>query len=125
MYTWMEYEDADIWNHDRFNTIEDCVADAKENYLGDKDRIYVGECENVVIGGVDLSSVLDSVEYDMYEQVGEVSEGWDISKITDNRRRIYEIYEERMLQLVLNYIKEIGEEPSFYRVTNIREVKLN
>ena len=88
-------------------------------------RIYVGECENVVIGGVDLSSVLDSVEYDMYEQVGEVSEGWDISKITDNRRRIYEIYEERMLQLVLNYIKEIGEEPSFYRVTNIREVKLN
>ena len=33
MYTWMDYPNADIWNHDTFETIQECIDDAKENYL--------------------------------------------------------------------------------------------
>ena len=30
MYTWMEYPNAEIWNKDTFETIEECVEDAKK-----------------------------------------------------------------------------------------------
>ena len=80
MYTWMDYPNAEIWNHDCFETIEECIQDAKDNYKIDSDMIYVGECKDVSIGGIDLDDILCRVEEDMYEQVGEVSEGWDIYK---------------------------------------------
>lgn len=79
MYTWMDYPNADIWNHDTFETVQECIEDAKENYLMKQgETIYIGECQNVSIGGIDLEDTLCRVEEDMYEEVGEVSEGWDI-----------------------------------------------
>lgn len=38
MYTWMEYPNAEIWNKDTFETIEECVEDAKKKLFNKKWR---------------------------------------------------------------------------------------
>ena len=127
MYTWMDYPNAEIWNHDCFETIEECIQDAKDNYKIDSDMIYVGECKDVSIGGIDLDDILCRVEEDMYEQVGEVSEGWDIYSTSGSyadRKPIYDKYNEKLRQLVMDYIEEIGEKPSFYKIVNVKEIKI-
>ena len=125
MYTWMDYPNADIWNHDTFETIQECIDDAKENYLMKQgETIYIGECQDVSIGGSDLDDTLCRVEEDMYEQVGEVSEGWDIYSTSGyyaDRKPIYDKYDEKFKQLVMDYIEEIGETPKFYQIINEQE----
>ncbi len=124
MYSWAEYEDQEIWNNGKFETVEDCIRDALGSGYVYGDTIYVGLCVDVEIGGIDLSQQLEAVEENMYDQVGEVSEGWDISSITEKRRSIYRLYEERLQELIKNYIKEIGEEPGFYTITDIMPVAI-
>lgn len=124
MYSWAEREDQEIWNSGMFETVEDCIRDAIESGYIYGDTIYVGLCVDVEIGGIDLSHQLEAVEENMYDQVGKVSEGWDISGITEKRRSIYKLYEERLQELVKNYIREIGEETVFYTITDIRPVAI-
>ena len=126
MYTWMDYPNADIWNHDTFETIQECIDDAKENYLMKQgETIYIGECQDVSIGGIDLDDTLCRVEEDMYEQVGEVSEGLDIYSTSGyyaDRKPIYDKYNEKFRQLVMDYIEEIDEIPKYYNIINEQEV---
>lgn len=64
----------------------------------------------------------------MYEQVGEASEDWDICSTTGSyadRKAIYDKYNEKLRQLVMDYIEEIGEEqPSFYKIVNVKEIRI-
>lgn len=129
MYTWMHYPDAEIWKHDKFKTIQECIDDAKENYFIESgEEIYIGECQDVYIGGIYLDDVLDRVEEYVYEEVGEVSEGWDIMSRTgsyDDRYEIYEKYDRKLRELIMDYIKEIKEVPTFYKIINIQELTID
>ena len=126
MYTWMKNSNTDIWNNDIFVSVEECIKDAKENYaVKSGEMIYVGECQDVSIGGIELEDILYSIEEDMYNQVGEVSVSWDIDSTNGayaHRQPIYDKYNEKLRQLVTEYIKEIGENPTFYNIVNVREV---
>ena len=122
-YTWERYRDADIWMNECFDSVEECIEDAKSNSEIDDGTIYIGECEPVSIDGIDFDSVLDSVEQDMYDQVGEVSEGWRIGYISGNKERaaVIEKYDKKLLDLVMEYLKEINEVPNFYKIKNVKE----
>lgn len=127
MFTWMHCPNADIWDNDTFDTIEECIEDAKRSDMHDGDSIYIGECKSAEIGGIYFEDVLEDVEEDMYDKVGEVSEDWDISSTYGsykNRESIYEKYNDKLRQLVIDYIKEIGETPTFYNIVNIQEVMI-
>ena len=61
----------------------------------------------------------------MYDKVGEVSEGWGITSISEpyeDRQPVYDKYDKKLEKLVKDYIEEIGETPGFYKVVNEREV---
>lgn len=125
MYTWMENDNCDIWNRGEFETIEECIEEALDCGYEPGETIYVGECQKVEVGGIYFDDVLDRVEEAMYEEVGEVSEGWDITSIIGRysyRKEIYEKYEEKLRKLVLDYLKEVKEEPGFYKVINVGPV---
>lgn len=125
MYTWMENDNCDIWNRGEFETIEECIEEALDCGYEPGETIYVGECQKVEVGGIYFDDVLDRVEEAMYEEVGEVSEGWDITSIIGRysyRKEIYEKYEEKLRKLVLDYLKEVKEEPGFYKVINVEPV---
>lgn len=125
MYTWMENDNCDIWDRGEFETIKECIDEALDCGYEPGDTIYVGECQEVEVGGIYFDDVLDRVEETMYDEVGEVSEGWDITSITGSysyRKEIYEKYEEKLRHLVVDYLKEVKEEPSFYKVINVGPV---
>lgn len=125
MYIWMENDNCDIWNRGEFETIEECIEEALDCGYEPGETIYVGECQKVEVGGIYFDDVIDRVEEAMYEEVGEVSEGWDITSIIGRysyRKEIYEKYEEKLRKLVLDYLKEVKEEPGFYKVINVGPV---
>ena len=127
MYTWMENDNCDIWNRGEFETSEECIEEALDCGYEPGETIYVGECQKVEVGGIYFDDVLDRVEETMYEEVGEVSEGWDITSIIGRysyRKEIYEKYEEKLRKLVLDYLKEVKEEPGFYKVINVGPVEV-
>lgn len=122
-YTWERYRDANIWMNGEFDSVEECIEDARNNYEMAGKTIYIGECESVSIGGIDFDSVLDSVEQDMYDKVGQVSEGWNIGYVRGNKARaaVIEKYDKKLLDLVMEYLEEINEVPNFYKVVDIKE----
>ena len=122
-YTWERYRYADIWMNEFFDSVEECIEDARNNYEMDGKTIYIGECKPVEITGIDFDSVLDSVELSVYDEVGEISEGWNIGYISGdtNRAAVIEKYDKKLLDLVMEYLKEINEVPNFYKVVNIKE----
>ena len=127
MYTWMENDNCDIWDRGEFNTIEECIDEALDCGYEPGDTIYVGECQNVEVGGIYFDDVLDRVEETMYDEVGEVSEGWNISSMTgaySDRKEIYEKYQNKLENLVMEYLKEIKEMPYFYKVVNVGPVEV-
>lgn len=125
MVTWETRKDEDMWNNANFDTEEECIEEAKACGYKSGDVIYIGDCVNVDID-VYLEDVLELAEQYMYEEVGEVSEGWNISNIKNQaQKEIYNKYNKRLRQLVLDYLKEIGETPDFYKIENIREVVID
>lgn len=122
MVTWETRKDEDIWNNAKFDTEEECIEEAKACGYKSGDVIYIGDCIDVGID-VYLEDVLEFVEQYMYEEVGEVSEGWNISNIKNQtQREIYNKYNEKLRRLILDYLIEIGETPYFHKIVNIREV---
>lgn len=122
-YTWEQYQDADIWMNGEFDSPKECIEDARNNYEMDGKTIYIAESEPVSIDGIDFDSVLESVEQAMYDEVGQVSEGWTIGYIRGNpdRAAVLEKYDKKLFDLVMEYLKEINEVPNFYKVMNINE----
>ena len=105
-YTWERYRDVDIWIHDEFDSVEECIDDARNKYEIDDGTIYIGECKPVEITGIDFDSVLESVEQAMYDDVGQVSEGWNIGYIRGDTNRAAVI-------------------EKFYKVGNVKEYTLD
>lgn len=125
-YTWETYN-ADIWRNAHSDSIEECIQDAILSAdLSKGDSVFIGECEPVSVSGIDFDSVLESVEQAMYDEVGEASVDWRIGYIRGNdaRNAIVEKYDKKLLNLVMEYLKEINEIPSFYKVVNVQEYKI-
>jgi hypothetical protein len=114
-YTWNENWSDEIWNHDRFDTIEECVKDAVENY-GKKpgDKIVIGICEDYE-PHVDVGTILDRASEDAYETCGEVAEGWP----TFIRLKGYadeDKLQEKMDKAFREWLEETNQMPGFYHI---------
>lgn len=127
LYTWSQLNDN--WeNADTFETIEECIEDAKATigqYIDIKDgyTIYVGECVEPTIFA-DFDDVLEDVADQAENDYGEEAEDWDIC-YDDSRKEIYDKYEKMLNILVKEYINEIGENPTFFKVENVKKIVIN
>lgn len=121
-YTW-EYEETDIWRHDLFDTIEDCILDAKENYLIDPGtEIVVGEAvlwEPYVWAG----DILDRLEEDAYEECGEVAEDWYAYNYRKHENKLDEL-SDKLTEIIMHWLKDNGTYPDFYRIENVCVVEV-
>ena len=86
--------------------------------------IYIGKCiEPDISCGVWFDRVLEDVQDAMYSDYGDNAEDWDLSVgDIEERQEIYDKYEEKLTDLVEDYIKEIGAEPNFYDVVDIKPI---
>lgn len=121
-YTW-EYEEIDIWQHDLFDTIEDCILDAKENYLVESGiEIVVGEVvpwEPYVFAG----NILENLEENAYDECGEVAEDWYAYDYRKHESKLDEL-SDRLTEIVKQWLKDNGTYPDFYKIENVRTVEV-
>lgn len=124
MLTWSYNETDEFWQHNEFETVDECMKDAKENY-----GMKVGE--DIAIGTVfpyqvcvDAESLLERIEEEAYEECGEVAEDWGITSREHFDKEIDEL-QDKVTMLVIEYLEKIGEKPTFSKIDNIYTVTLN
>ena len=121
------------WERDRifsedykgtFDSIKECIEDAKSEGFKPGQMIYIGKCiEPDISCGVRFDRVLEDVQDAMYSDYGDNAEDWDLSVgDIEERQEIYDKYEEKLTDLVEDYIKEIGAKPNFYDAVDIKPI---
>ena len=120
-YIWNEINDDSFWQHDLFDTIEECINDAKYNYLI-KDFIYIGEVEPYEIY-IDVNDILEDLEYAASYVGGEYAENWTPYYDIDEEDK--SAMSEKLTLIVKEWLREKYELPNFFSVVNIICVKIN
>ena len=128
-YTWESSQDCEYWTKDEFDTVEECVKDAIENYKYSKgEEIVVGEVVPVTLDDIDFSldRILENIGDNLYDECGEVVEGyWDeLNMLYINNREVYELIYFSLKNTLKEQLKKYNLVPSFCKVDNIRTVKL-
>jgi hypothetical protein len=120
-YSWSKNQSDEIWYHERFDTIEECIRDAVDNY-GKKpgDQIAVGICEDYV-PHVDVNTLLDKAGEDAYEECGEVAEDWPAF----SRQKGYEDadkLQEKIDKVFNDWLEETHQVPEFYSIKPLADM---
>ncbi len=120
-YAWALEQYSDNWSAE-FDTVEQCVEEAK--YMGYEAGtiIYVDERKEPKIRGIELSDILEKVHDNMYIDYGEYAEDWNVEDTRNVEPKVYEKYENAVNDIIVKYIKEIGMEPNFKEVVSTKQV---
>jgi hypothetical protein len=119
------FGDSEIWTNDaEYDTKEAAIQggteEAKEEYdIGDSVNFFIGQMEEY-IPYIDAECLIDSMSEDASSEVGEVADGWPNYKRAD-----MDILKSRITEVVINWLNEIGEMPTFYKVINIENILVN
>lgn len=116
-YSWSTEEYSDHYSTD-FDTIEECIKEAKDMGCKAGTTIWIGKVEEVDIRRVDLTSILEDLHNAVYDDVGEFAEDWYIEDIENEEA--YKKCEEDINDLVVKFIEENGMKPTFSKVTDIK-----
>ena len=95
-YAWDTQIDSYTYS-DGFNSIKECIQDAKKCGCKVNTTIYVGEVRKQEIGGIYFDEVLENVHDQMYADIGEAALDWDIEETNENKEK-FEEYEEKLKQ---------------------------
>ena len=122
-YTWEYNDDTELWYNDLFDTVEDCIADARDNYMVEiGETIAVGEVvpyEPYVMA----DNILDELEEDAYEECGEIAEDWNAYSWTDDKESLDEL-SNKLTEIVRQWLKDNGTYPYFYKIENVKTVEI-
>lgn len=116
-YTW-ETDETDIWQHDLFDTVEDCIEDAKSYATAPGATIVVGEAifwEPYI----DVCDMLDQFEEEAYYECGEVAEDWSSYNYERDKEKVDEL-SEKLNEIIKQWLKDNGTYPTFYKIENVR-----
>lgn len=120
-YKWGMSDDTEQWNGGDFDTIEECVKEAIIlEHVGIGDVIYVGEV-TLYDFSVDAYSVLDCLADDAYDDVGDIANGWPYYGSNETLDDL----SDDLTNCVKNWLIKRNNMPNFYKITNIREVKID
>jgi hypothetical protein len=119
-YAWSRHSDDEIWHGGPCDPIKECVEEAIAEGYELSDTFAIGLIENYSIDIDFADMIIERLQEDAYDVVGEVSDGWldyvnrdDITHL-DNKLR----------QVVNDWLKEIKEEPTFYTIAPCSECTL-
>jgi len=122
MLTWNYRKTDELWGHDEYETEEECISDAKENYgMEVGDTIAIGTVYPYVVC-IDAETVLDALEENAYEECGEVVEDWKTYS-KDNKEELDNLTNE-LTECVNRYLLSVKEVPSFYKIDDIYTVTI-
>jgi len=111
-YTWKEDACSELWNNEIFNTVEECIEDAK-------DTLKPKAKNNVVIGEVipyEFTVCAEEVLESLEERAQDVHEEYANDWFDFNDEKNIEILSQKLTEYVKKWVKETKQEPKFYEV---------
>jgi len=130
-YSWDFDGDAERWNNDSHDTVEECVEDAicaitagEHNYAETPAVVYIGE-NREFIPRVDVTQILDALEEQAYDECGEIGGDWQTYDWKKKERDDVEELAEELNKVVIAWLTKYSRVPHFYTVENIKEYPLN
>ena len=122
-YTWEYNDDEELWYNDLFDTVEECITNARDSYMVEPgEHIAVGEVipfEPYVYA----TTVLDQIETDAYEECGEAAEDWYTYNEKDDEKSLDEL-SNKLTEIVRQWLKDHGRYPYFYKIENVQIVEV-
>ena len=119
-YAWSQHSDDELWYGGPCDSIRECVEEAQgEDYEMD-DTIALGLIERYEVNYDFAQDIVERLCEDAWDEVGEASDGW----LDSAKRPELDKLNERILPIVREWLKEIREEPSFYKVLPFEECTL-
>jgi hypothetical protein len=105
-----------------FVTKEDAVEEAScyINSKDDREYIYIGNPKEISIG-VNVDAILENIGEDAYEQAGEYA----VDYLRDVTIKHGQILEERLNEVLYNWMDEYNYKPYFWKVENVEKIKIN
>lgn len=133
-YTWEFSENAEYWENGTFETVEECIDEAKmlinAGYHEKQNVIYVGET-NVFVPTVDGEDVVEHIEEQAADEYGEVADGWEPWLTLrerdgeENARKAWSELDTMLSQVLNGWLAKHSLTPQFYTIENIREVRIS
>lgn len=119
-YAWTRHSDDEIWRGGPCNSIRECVEEAYDEGYSRDDTFALGLIERYEVNYDLAIDIIERLYEDACDEVGEVAECW----LDSVKRPELDKLNERIIPIVKEWLKEIGEEPSFYKVLPFEECTL-
>ena len=119
-YAWSRNSDDEIWRGGPCDSIKECVDEAFAEDFEMDDTFAIGFIENYEIDYDFADCILERLCEDAYDEVGEVSYGW----LDNVSKEDLEKLNNRITAVVADWLKEVHEEPTFYKVLPCEECTL-
>lgn len=119
-FAWSRSKTDEIWRGGPCDTVKECVEEARLEDYNDTDTFAIGYVEPYQVQCVNSDQIIEFLQQDAYDEVGEVTDDW-LRCITKEQR---ETLESRVLNVVLQWLRDCREEPTFYKVLPFDELTL-
>lgn len=119
-YAWSRHSDDEIWHGGVCDSVKECVEEARCEDYKYTDTFAIGYVEPYQVDCVNSDMIIEYLQENAYDEIGEVSESW-LDSITREQR---EDLESRVLKVVLEWLKDCKEEPTFYKILPFDELTL-
>jgi hypothetical protein len=119
-YAWSRRSDDEIWRGGPCDSIRECVEEAQWEDYKLEDTFALGLIENYEVNYDFAQDIVERLCEDAWDEVGEASDGW----LDSAKRAQLDLLNERITPIVKEWLKEIGEQPSFYKVLPFEECTL-
>lgn len=119
-YAWSRNSDDEIWRGGPCDTIKECVEEALDEDYGFDDFIALGLIEDYEVNYDFAQDIVERLAEDAYDEVGDASDGW----LDSAKRADFDRLNDRIIPIIKEWLKEIHEEPSFYKVLPFEECTL-
>jgi hypothetical protein len=116
-YAWTDHLDDEIWHGGPCDSIQECVREACEGCYSREGTFAIGYIEPYEINYDFADLITEHLSNDAYEEVGEVAEEWLYKVPKEDMERL----NNRVTAIVKDWLKEIREEPTFYKVYPLQE----
>lgn len=119
-YVWTKSSSDDLWRGGICHSVKECIEEARYEDYKDTDTFALGYAENYEVNYVNSDLIIEFLQEQAYDEIGECAEDW-LDSITKEQR---EDLESRVLKVVLQWLKDCKEEPTFYTVSPFDELTL-
>lgn len=119
-YAWSRNSDDEIWRGGPCDTIKECVEEALDEGYHLDENIAIGLIENYEVNYDFAQDIVERLAEDAYDEVGDASDGW----LDSAKKEELDKLNDRITPIIKEWLKEIHEEPCFYKVLPFEECTL-